>query len=220
MSHYTQKQFIAWIRDAMPERFQGQKVLEVGSLDINGSARSFFSGCDYIGIDVGVGPGVDVVCGGQDYDAPDASFDVVCSFEAMEHNPYWKETFANMIRLLKPGGLLLMSCATAGRPEHGTARSKPGDSPLTIGIGWDYYRNLRRRDFEQAFALEREFSAHYAGHYYQGCDLFFFGFKAGAAVPAKAGALKASLRRRYFLRNLLSLEALRVMIQVAAGRLR
>ena len=220
MSHYTQKQFIGWVREALPERFQAQKVLEVGSLDINGSARSFFSGCDYTGIDVGSGPGVDVVCGGQDYEAPDASFDVACSFEAMEHNPYWKETFANMIRMLKPGGMLLMSCATAGRPEHGTARSKPGDSPLTIGIGWDYYRNLRRSDFEQAFALEREFSMYYAGHYYQGCDLFFFGFKAGVPAPANAPALRASLRRRYALRNLLSLEALVIRAKVATGRLR
>src|SRR5690606_19424692 len=106
--------------------FRGTRVLEVGSLDLNGSVRSNFSGCDYLGIDVAAGPGVDLVCQGQDYDAPDGSFDVVTSCEAMEHNPYWRETFANMLRLCRPGGLILMTCATTGRGEHGTTRKHPG----------------------------------------------------------------------------------------------
>lgn len=59
-------------------------MLEVGSMDINGTIREFFRDT---GLDVTPGPRVDVVCGGQEYAAPDRSFDVVLSCEAMEHNP-------------------------------------------------------------------------------------------------------------------------------------
>jgi len=50
-----------------------------------------FSDCDYIGLDVAPGNGVDIVCEGQNYDAPDESFDVVISCEVMEHNPFWRK---------------------------------------------------------------------------------------------------------------------------------
>ena len=208
MSHYTQQQFVGWVQSAFPAFFRAQRVLEVGSLDLNGTARRFFSDCDYTGLDVGPGPGVDVVCGGQDYRAPDASFDVVCSFEAMEHNPYWRETFANMVRLTRPGGLVLMSCATFGRPEHGTARSQPEDSPLTLDVGWDHYRNLCARDFRDSLDLSAAFECHFMAHYYHGPDLFFFGFRRGAPMPAHAPAVVRSLRWRYAVRNLLDREAL------------
>jgi SAM-dependent methyltransferase len=219
VAHYTQHQFVRWVKDFFPRFFSGQRVLEVGSLDINGSVRPFFSEGSYLGLDVGPGPGVDLVCGGQDYGGADASFDVVCSFEAMEHNPHWEATFANMLRLVRPGGMVLMTCATRGRPEHGTTRTNPADSPLTIGIGWDHYRNLTARDFAQAFDLRQLFSRHFATHYYQGCDLLFVGFRAGAAPPAGAAKAFALLRWRYLLRNLLQAEARTVWLGVSTGRL-
>ncbi len=151
MAHSTQQDFILYVRDKFPDFFKNKKVLEVGSLDINGSMRSFFSECEYIGIDVGEGNGVDVVCQGQEYDAPDQSFDVCASGECFEHNPYWAETFSNMVRMCKSGGLVFFTCATTGRKEHGTTKSDVESSPLTVGIGWDYYRNLDENDFRDSF---------------------------------------------------------------------
>jgi SAM-dependent methyltransferase len=218
MAHYTQHQFVRWTKEFFPAFFEGKKVLEIGSLDINGSVREFYDNCEYTGLDVGPGPGVDIVCGGQDYDAPDASFDVVTSFEAMEHNPYWKETFANMIRLVRPGGMVIMTCATAGRPEHGTSRSKPSDSPLTASIGWDYYRNLSSKDFEEQFPLEKHFSRYFFAHYYYGCDLLFFAFRRDAEQPANAQKAMQVLKARYLVRNLLQSQALKTMVNVRLGR--
>ncbi len=151
MAHSTQQDFISYVRGKFPDFFKNKKVLEVGSLDINGSMRSFFSECEYIGIDVGEGNGVDVVCQGQEYDAPDQSFDVCASGECFEHNPYWAETFSNMVRMCKSGGLVFFTCATTGRKEHGTTKSDVESSPLTVGIGWDYYRNLDENDFRYSF---------------------------------------------------------------------
>jgi SAM-dependent methyltransferase len=151
MAHSIQQDFISYVKNKFPNFFENVKVLEVGSLDINGTMRMFFSNCDYLGIDVGEGRGVDLVCQGQEYDAPDETYDVCSSGECFEHNPYWAETFANMVRMCKSNGLVLFTCATTGRKEHGTSRTDLESSPLTIGIGWEYYRNLDEQDFRGAF---------------------------------------------------------------------
>ena len=39
--------------------FKNKKVLDIGSLDINGSNRFLFEDCNYLGIDVGEGKNVD-----------------------------------------------------------------------------------------------------------------------------------------------------------------
>ena len=119
MAHPEQREFILKVKEKYPEFFKGKKVLDIGSLDINGSARDFFDDCDYTGIDVGEGKGVDIVCPGEEWDAPDQTYDVVLSAECFEHNPNWLETFRNMMRMCKPGGLVFFTCATHGREEHG-----------------------------------------------------------------------------------------------------
>ena len=177
MAHQQQFNYIHSLKLRFPTSFFNCKVLEVGSLNINGSIREFFNHCDYLGIDVGPGPGVDLVCEGQNLSHPDNSYDTVGSCECFEHNPYWVETFSNMHRMAKPGGLVFMSCATTGRPEHGTTRTSPADSPLTIGKGWDYYRNLTEKDFRDEFDCDTMFSQYsfQVGHPH--ADLYFYGIK-------------------------------------------
>lgn len=157
--------------------FFQKKVLEVGSLNINGSIRQFFAYCDYLGIDVGPGKDVDLVCEGQTLDHPDNTYDTVGSCECFEHNPYWVETFVNMHRMCKPGGLVFMTCATTGRPEHGTTRTSPADSPLTIGIGWDYYKNLTEQDFKDKLDIDSMFSEYKFEVGSPHADLYFYGIK-------------------------------------------
>lgn len=149
MAHGAQRVFFEETRKQFPEFFSGQRVLEVGSLNINGTVRDFFSNCLYTGVDVAPGNDVDIVAQGQDLSFPDGSFDVTVSAECFEHNPYWKETFDNMVRMTRKGGLVAFTCAAEGRPEHGTARTDVGSSPLTVGIGWDYYKNLGEADFPE-----------------------------------------------------------------------
>ena len=175
MSHPAQNEYIRYIKNKFPEQFHKKQVLEVGSLNINGTVRDFFTECYYVGLDVAAGQGVDVVCEGQNYDAPSESFDVTISCECFEHNPEWVATFKNMHRMVKPGGLVIMTCATTGRPEHGTTRTTPQDSPLTVGLGWDYYRNLEEKDFRKEFHIEAMFRQF--EFLSQGTDLYFYGVK-------------------------------------------
>lgn len=148
MAHGAQRVFVEMVKDVKPDHFAWKNVLEVGSLDINGTVRTFFEYCNYVGVDVGHGPGVDFAVQGQDLQYPDESFDVTISAECFEHNPFWRETWLNMVRMTKTGGLIIMTCAGTGRPEHGTTRSDAGSSPLTVALGQDYYRNLTPEDFD------------------------------------------------------------------------
>lgn len=147
MAHGAQRTFVQAVKDARPQFFDWTNVIEIGSLNINGTVRDFFTHANYVGFDVGAGPCVDYAIPGQDVKYPDDSFDVAITTECFEHASEWRDIWRNMIRMLKPGGLLVMTCAGIGRPEHGTRRSDIGSSPLTVARGSDYYQNLSPEDF-------------------------------------------------------------------------
>jgi len=141
MTHPAQLAFVDVVKANYANMFVQKRVLEIGSLNINGTIRQFFAACDYTGVDLGEGKDVDLVARGEDLDFPDRHFDVVCSCECFEHNLEWARTFDNMTRMAK--SLVFFSCATTGRPEHGTTRTTPNDAPFCN----DYYQNLKASDF-------------------------------------------------------------------------
>jgi SAM-dependent methyltransferase len=178
MAHKEQVDYVNRVKKELPDFFNNKKVLGVGTFNVCGTEDEFFDDCEYYGLDLGPGPGVDIVCPAQDYDAPDNSYDVIISCECFEHNPYWLETFFNMWRMTKLGGLLIFSCATTGRGEHGTSRTSPQDSPLTIEHGWnDYYKNLTQQDFTNALNFQYLFETHTFQTNETSYDLYFAGVK-------------------------------------------
>jgi len=96
-----------------------KSTLEIGSYNINGSVREFFTG-KYVGIDLEDGPGVDRVMSSYDlrkeYEAE--SFDVVVSTEQLEHDPKPWETMHNVKHVLKPGGFLVVTARGNGFKRH------------------------------------------------------------------------------------------------------
>lgn len=185
MAHPEQFFFVGSVAANLPDYFHSKRVLEVGSLNINGSVRQFFVGCEYTGLDVGAGNGVDVVCPGQDYTAPAESFDVVISCEMMEHNPNWEVTWINMLRMLRRDGLILMTCASAGRRQHGTPELDPKASPLTVGQGQSYYRNLVSEDFARITPPAAWFSESAFFTDAVSRDLYFIALGVGAAAGSR-----------------------------------
>lgn len=173
MAHKEQIDFCTSVKNKFPERFINAKVLDIGSLDINGNNRYLFQNPNYLGIDIGEGNNVDLVCKGHEYKSKE-KFDIVISTECLEHDKHWKETLLNAYKLLKKDGLLIISCAAPGREEHGTAKSSSFCSPFTQ----DYYRNISAEDFKEVFDLEKCFKdfelkeAHETMH-----DLYFYGIK-------------------------------------------
>jgi SAM-dependent methyltransferase len=197
MAHANQFDFVELVKKHFPEAFTGGRVLEIGSLDINGSVRSFFTGGSYIGVDVAAGPGVDEVCQGQLVGHPTGTFDVVISCECMEHNPFWVETVSNMFRMAKPGGLVIVSCATTGRAEHGTTRTSGTDSPLSIGIGWEYYHNVSLGEFKRSFNLAYWCEDYVLLSNWHNCDLYFVGLKKPSSNHGSIPRLREALQSRF-----------------------
>lgn len=179
MAHPTQFTYVAACANFISDLLPAPDIIEIGSYDVNGSIRSCFPRVNsYTGLDLMAGPGVDVVGSGHEYGVSN-TYDIAISCECFEHNPYWLETFINMIRITRPGGVVIFTCATRGRPEHGTARTDEFSNPGGISQGWDYYRNLLRRDFERKIDMSRHFSVYdfYVANHSK--DLMFFVVKSG-----------------------------------------
>jgi hypothetical protein len=172
MAHYEQQQYCISVKQKYPKMFNGVKVLDVGSMDINGNNRYLFDNSDYIGIDIGCGENVDLVCSGSAYRSAE-EFDVIISTECFEHDKFWALTIFNTYMHLKSGGLYLFTCASDGRPEHGTARTTSGDSPCTN----DYYMNLNVELVVKQIPIRKMFSKFEFSTRSNPCDLYFYGIK-------------------------------------------
>lgn len=151
--HNTVRQYVKRIRQQLPGFFYGRRVLEVGSLDINGTVRDYFHQCQYTGIDVGPGPCVDFVSHVLNWPVPPCRYEVVVSTEALEHDKLWRESLARMYDLLHPGGLLLVTCAGPRREEHGTHFRDPAASPHTL----DHYHGLTPEEVRSALGVPVHF---------------------------------------------------------------
>lgn len=106
------------VKKAHPSRWAGP-VIELGSYDMNGSIRSMFDGCAYVGVDTRPGPGVDVVCDTHEVPLREGGYQVVASTEMLEHDPHWEASIYKMMELVAPGGLVVITCAAPGRGPHG-----------------------------------------------------------------------------------------------------
>jgi len=192
MAHAQQLQFVKSIANLLSPDFYSHKIIEIGSANVNGSIRPFFPNSNYLGVDLSAGPGVDLICEGDKVPEPDDSFDIAISCECLEHNPNWADTFFNMYRMTKKGGVVIFTCATTGRPEHGTTRTSPQLSPGTQSLNWDYYKNLTQADFEKIADFNKLFSSHFFSVNKFSSDLYFFGYKANHSQSFQISA--SSLR--------------------------
>lgn len=172
MAHKEQQTFCKFVRHKHKSKFRNCSVLDIGSLDINGNNRYLFKRYKYIGIDLGEGKNVDKVCGGHDFKSPD-QFDIIISTECLEHDEHWKKTLANAVRLTKAGGIFMFTCASTGRPEHGTNEAHPDTSPFTH----NYYKNLTIEEVDSIIHAATTFSEYYYQYNAISKDLYFYGVK-------------------------------------------
>lgn len=171
--HTAVERFIKQVRREFPYKFRNKRVLEVGSHNINGSPRKYFWFCNYTGVDITDGNGVDIrgVFSQVRHMLRD-DYQTVISTEMLEHDSAWKESLFLMYNLLENKGLLIITCAGPHREEHGTSRAYGHCSPDTQ----DYYRNISKKDFIKV--LPPELFSVYRLQYANGMeDLQFYGRK-------------------------------------------
>jgi SAM-dependent methyltransferase len=131
-------------RAILPEHIRGKRVLEVGSRNINGSAREYVETLGpemYLGIDINEGPGVNVVMDISNVNTLGFQYplDVIITTEMLEHAKDWKAAIMNMKGLLPPGGMIILTTRSVGFGFH-----NPPDY-------WRFDKDILRRSFMDFF---------------------------------------------------------------------
>ena len=139
---YISQSFNNWVGDK-----KDLNVLEIGSLDINGSVRPIFMNHarTYLGVDIQDGPGVDLVVDAAGMDTGPV-FDVVVCAEVFEHAPEWREIIIRAHGNLVEGGIFIATMAGEGRPPH----SAIDENPIR---DWEYYANVGKKELKKALKM-------------------------------------------------------------------
>lgn len=141
---YSLKKFVKRISS---QTIPGKKILDVGAGEQQ--YKSLFKHLDYTSQDLGIGDEswdfskIDIVSEIYDIPVPDNSFDYILCTQVLEHLKYPHKAFSEFSRILKPGGLLFVTCPFVW-PEH----QKP----------YDYFRytqfSLKFLATENNFSIE------------------------------------------------------------------
>lgn len=182
--HIEARAFLDSVKLAYPSFFTYVRALDVGGGDINGNNRSYFDiTSEYNSNDVTDAPNVTIVGTTASLTFPNGHFDTIISSECFEHDMEYEASLNNIVRMLKPGGMFVFTCASTGRPEHGTLATSPNDAYTTKANlpGWStYYKNLTADDVCDAISCDNTFMYSFFNNYISH-DLYFVGFK----VPTK-----------------------------------
>jgi len=117
-------------------------VIEIGSRDINGSARAYWPNATWIGLDLHAGPAVDIICDAERY-RPSGLCDLVICCEVLEHAANWRKIIEAAATWIRAGGRMIVTCAGPGRAEHSAI---DGDELRQD----EYYRNLSADEVAKA----------------------------------------------------------------------
>ena len=180
--HEEARNFTLYVKEKFPEYFENYKfVLDVGSADINGNNMHLFSNCICLSNDVFPAQNVTIVSETGKLPFTDASFDTIVSTECFEHDMNYEKSLQKIVKMLKPGGLFLFTCATTGRAEHGTLRTTPYDSMTTrydsVPEWANYYKNITEQDVIDALDNMNDFQSFAFYTNPKSFDLYFWGIK-------------------------------------------
>jgi SAM-dependent methyltransferase len=185
--HDEATHFLQYVASVSKTHFtRGKLVLDVGSFDYNGSNKQLFdTSCKIHGNDVFPGRNVDLVYKTSELPFFEPTFDTIVSSNCFQHDPDYKESLRKLTQILRPGGILAFTCATTGKPEHGTKKNKPEMSLATrSGLSkWrDYYKPLTFEDIKDYLNLA-EFQSYAVFSNIVSKDLFFAGLKKDPRRP-------------------------------------
>lgn len=171
---------LAWPNKAKakyPDHFRRVRALDAGGACRNELNRSLFEDSTYLCCDLKEHPSVDVICRVHELPFVDGWFDTILCCEMLEHDWSWPASLGKMARLLRPGGLLVMTWGAQGRKEHGTPRRLPQVS-LTSALDYPfYYRNLTADEVLKELHDASPRWEYELGENEKFCDIYFMGVK-------------------------------------------
>jgi predicted TPR repeat methyltransferase len=147
-------------------------VAEVGAFDVNGSPRSLFAAAtSYTGYDIRAGRGVDEVRDVSGWRAQ-PKYDTVVSTETLEHARDAEALIGGMARMLRDGGLLILTAAAPERAPHGN-----NGGALSQG---EHYAGIEEKDLRR-WLREAGLTGIEVEHHPRRGDLYAVARKAKAA---------------------------------------
>lgn len=93
------------------------RVLDFGGQNVNGTVHDHLPGAQVTTLDI---QGADIVADATCWEpGPGQEWDVVIATEFFEHVAAWRRVVMTMRKCLRPGGVLLATCASTDRGPHG-----------------------------------------------------------------------------------------------------
>jgi SAM-dependent methyltransferase len=115
--HQGNREWLEHCQRTYGSRWARGGILELGSQDVNGSAREYLTSDLYIGVDFVKGKGVDVACDGHETKF-DYTFECLLCTSVLEHEPRWRTLLDHNFQWLRPRGVLLLSWGAEGNRHH------------------------------------------------------------------------------------------------------
>jgi SAM-dependent methyltransferase len=109
-------QFLHGMTRAVVETFSlPEPIVEVGAYQVEGqealgNLRTLFPSREYLGIDMRPGPGVDLIANVEALPQHDSSVGTIIALSVFEHVRHFWRGFDEVRRVLRPNGVLLVSC--------------------------------------------------------------------------------------------------------------
>jgi 2-polyprenyl-3-methyl-5-hydroxy-6-metoxy-1,4-benzoquinol methylase len=178
------------------EDLGGRQLLDAGSGTGHFSARARARGASVIAVDIGPNlleearrKGVERVVASDvgQLAFPDGAFDIVISSECIEHTPSPRTSVIELMRVLRPGGTLALTCPNRTWRWSCTVADVLGIRPYLGLENWPSWRQLRRWLEEGGLVVERHIGIH----------LFPFALKATHPVLRRLDRAGAALGPLY-----------------------
>ncbi len=179
--HQTIIDYCFKIKAKFPKHFQYINYLDFGSLDVNGNNNYLFDKLSSgMGIDIVSGDNVDIICKSHKLELNKQYQNrheirytpgTIISTQMLEHDKYWKLSLINMHKLLRPGGLLLLTWAAPGFGRHSAYEGK------YKLVEPEHYYELSENDFRTVLDCDKFFSEYEFELNKVQKDLCFWGIK-------------------------------------------
>lgn len=117
--HPTNRIWLSRVQKRFPQHFVGASVLEIGSYNVNGTARDYFPKArKYVGVDREAGRDVDIVAEAKATSFVPGEFDTLVYLSVFEHDPEWAKGFEHNLRWVRDGGLIILCWGAEGNLKH------------------------------------------------------------------------------------------------------
>lgn len=117
--HQGNRDFLSFVSQKYSHEVSGAAILEIGSMDWNGTARPYFAAAArYVGVDHCAGAAVDIVCQADQTAFKPGEFDILICLSVFEHDPEWRQILPHNLRWVKDGGLVILCWGAEGNLRH------------------------------------------------------------------------------------------------------